>query len=796
MKKLLFLMMVTALLAASSYGRTVSVTSMTRNSEGRPTATLQFSTGDAAVLYVAYGAVDRGSDFDAWDYRRPVATVAGDTTTYTYVFQQDMDGDCKVARFFILEDYDLPLSKRYDYIQTDGSQYVETQFTPSGRSAVEMRLSLNSVDSSVALCCARLDADNKDSFTAFYIAGSSGGWRFDYFGTGVGSNFKPLAVVDQVYTMRLEGSGLYLDGSCLSSRTPVDKSSGRSLLLFGAKYGDNPAAAQYKASVKLYSMKAWSNSTDVASIVLDLVPTEYDGEPCLYNKVDGTYLKSARSGYPLGHGAEVAVVRPEVLSSSGSLNMSGVWYVDCVNGNDANLGTSAALPKQTIRAATTSAISGDIIRVAPGTYGALEGSQTWPESSVIGSRVVIPAGVTLESTGGAKNTFIVGAASQTSVAEGWLAGVGPGAVRCVVAGDGATLRGFTLTGGYTHNIEATLAEDYRGGAFATTSYSRTATLEDCIVSNNVSRAYTINMAIVRRCRVIGNVAGPSTTVTSSGSAGFGCYWYGSIVAGNCGNATIYNALAFDNCTIGYDNVYDPAGHGAQVLRWDVDAARSIVNSAILDGRISYASGPSAKVCCTNCLVIDSSSFNADLRSWAYNTIITNSAAAQVDSEYRPILGQFAGIDRGGSEHSSAALGDKDILGTPRILNGALDIGAVEYDWRPAFGAELGRRFTVTYASPSVTTNTTGGLLVPDGAVAGTVASAGPYAIAFTSTGGSMAVYVGGVLAGECSGAGERSVRFAVADAADEIRFVYTPEAGSTAVLKKFSGARGFSVSFR
>ena len=60
----------------------------------------------------------------------------------------------------------------------------------------------------------------------------------------------------------------------------------------------------------------------------------------------------------------------------------------------------------------------------------------------------------------------------------------------------------------------------------------------------------------------------------------------------------------------------------------------------------------------------------------------------------------------------------------------------------------------------------------------------------------IAVYVGDALAGTCSGTGEQSMRFIVSDPADEIRFVYTPEAGSTAVLKKFSGARGFSISFR
>ena len=60
----------------------------------------------------------------------------------------------------------------------------------------------------------------------------------------------------------------------------------------------------------------------------------------------------------------------------------------------------------------------------------------------------------------------------------------------------------------------------------------------------------------------------------------------------------------------------------------------------------------------------------------------------------------------------------------------------------------------------------------------------------------LAVYVGGELAGESSGTGEQSIRFIVGNVADEVHFVYTPEAGSTAVLKKLSGARGFSISFR
>ena len=52
----------------------------------------------------------------------------------------------------------------------------------------------------------------------------------------------------------------------------------------------------------------------------------------------------------------------------------GTWYVDCEKGDDANSGAFGS-PKATIRAATTNAASGDVIYVAPGTYGAAEGTQ-------------------------------------------------------------------------------------------------------------------------------------------------------------------------------------------------------------------------------------------------------------------------------------------------------------------------------------------------------------------------------------------------------------------------------------
>ncbi len=481
-------------------------------------------------------------------------------------------------------------------------------------------------------------------------------------------------------------------------------------------------------------------------------------------------------------------------------NEPSAWYVAQNGGSDANDGTSPTRAKATIKAAMALAIDGDTIRVAPGTYGAAEGTQT--ATSKVAARVVVKVGVTLESTDGATNTFIVGAAATGDQIDNVTYGTGTNAVRCVYAQSDAVVRGFTLTGG--RGVGAGDYSNNGNGAAFLSATARTATLEDCIVSNNASYRGVIFQAVVKRCRVLENVGVRTDNV--SASAGSSCSWYNCIIDKNRGSGTVQGAYAFENCTIGTNNV-DHTGGSPQVLYWWGGGDHAVINSVVLGGR--YYAGGDAKLYCTNCLVMANQIGSALKREQSYNTIFTNSAAMKVDSEYRPKLGEFVGIDAGDTAYSSDALGDRDFYGTPRILNGQIDIGAVEYDWRPTFNAELGRRFTMTYASPTVTTNATGGVkLVGDvGAlgeralpvcIVGTATSAGPYAFTFALAGGSAAVYVGGELAGEATGTGEQAIRFKVPDAAAEIRFVFTADTqnAGAAILRKFAGARGFTASFR
>ena len=461
------------------------------------------------------------------------------------------------------------------------------------------------------------------------------------------------------------------------------------------------------------------------------------------------------------------------------------WYVAQNGGNDANDGTSPASAKATINAAVVLSFSGDTIRVAPGTYGESEG--VWPATSKIGARIVLPEDVTIESTGGATNTFIVGAAATGSDIDNEAYGTGTNAVRCVYAKNGATVRGFTLTGGRTAG-KGDNADGW-GSAFYST-VDGGAAIEDCIVSNNAAYRGTLYQAVVRRCRIFDNIG---VNNSQSGAAGYKCRMYGSIIDRNGGGGTVSYSYDIVNCTFGAANYALNGAANFRVIY--TSGTKSLVNCAILGGGVQ---GGTTTLFLTNCLVVSNWMWGDSYvyQENRYQTIYTNSATVASDT-YSPVFGLFAGIDKGSNAFAPASMDGKDIFGRPRIMNGAIDIGAVEYDWRPTFAHAVGKKLTLTDISPSVTTNAAGWLLIPSGAVAGTVTERGKFYFTFTLSGGSLEAFVGGTSVGVYSAEGEQTIRIDVPDAATEFRLVFTPDAEnpSPMVLKKIVSGGGFIISF-
>lgn len=460
------------------------------------------------------------------------------------------------------------------------------------------------------------------------------------------------------------------------------------------------------------------------------------------------------------------------------------WYVDCEHGDDGNTGYSMDAARKTIRSLTTNecVIAGDVIHVAPGVYGEKEGKNDRKEGTTeaIFTRVVIPADVTVESTEGPERTFIVGAASPTPEYEPY--GLGPGAVRCVYGRAGSTLRGFTLTGGHTSSNQVVDASwDIIGSAIVGTSGY--ITVEDCIISNNVGRQYTCYQAKLNRCRVTDNYT------VANASGGFYCGWKNCVIARNHGNHTMFNNKGpVENCFMGPGNYSTISGDGrAQVVSCNVASYPIIlVNSVLEYGVFGLMKGTPVA---TNCVIQSGAvgGSNSVNPTNCFNCVTNKSSSAilaWVDSAYRP-LADTPLVDAGANDLISADAAELDLARNPRILNGSVDIGAYEYDWRPTYGEMLGRRVTVTEASPEVV-KTGDTLTIPSGGLSGTIGKDGPCTIDFAITGnGTLKVYLNGVLKGEYQ-QGATTAALGDVTAGTTFNLAYEPgegDAGGAAISK-------------
>lgn len=447
------------------------------------------------------------------------------------------------------------------------------------------------------------------------------------------------------------------------------------------------------------------------------------------------------------------------------------WYVDAENGSDFNFGGSADNALKTIRAATTNSIAGDVVLVAAGIYGESEGIQfhTKPidddKTSPInvGSRVLVPYNVTVRSLKGPENTIITGRAA-TSDADAY--GNGPDAVRCaMLEGSGSVLDGFTLTGGHT-STGSEGRDDNDGGAII----ARTgAVAKNCIITNNfAARSGAALKTTLIDCRILNN------TATVRASVGRECGFYRCIIDGNVGGEQAMQYFYdVDSCTIGKDNLDLNGGKGA-ILGYYASQNSKIANSVILGSWLSKE--PHCTI--RNCVFV-SKPANV-LQEHIADCIVTNLDSLAFDSEYHPVIGANVAIDIGDVSIVSDRIDDaKDLLGCQRIMNGRMDAGAVEADWRPLYAKYLGgRRLVVTAVSPEVRATAANQVYIPVGSVDCVLPLADMrnswFYVDFDVIGtGALNIHVDGVLAGSYS-SGRRQVRFSAGSGRVSVRMEYVP----------------------
>lgn len=477
-------------------------------------------------------------------------------------------------------------------------------------------------------------------------------------------------------------------------------------------------------------------------------------------------------------------------------------YVDAVNGDDANDGLTAATAKKTLAATLPLARRRETVHAARGDYNA--GSETYSQAFYLventkgfsPARGIVRRGVTLVADEGSDVTFITGA-----IGTGNNNNLGDDAVRCLTMLPSSTVRGFTLRNGATFHTTGMVYDNNVGGNILAPScengVSGTAMIEDCVLSNGCGRtAGCVAGGILRRCKVVNG------RCTSGASLSMYSRFENCLLIG-VGNTAVRNCGGMYSTTF-----YNPGNSTHQSngeLMSTMSGAR-FENSIMIAQNVAAENNSHISLKnvrnCIWCVGGDRTQIDA---ATSANVITGTLATAMLDTAhgYRPLAGSPA-INAGDQALLANMTGDAatDLVGTQRVYDGEVDIGAYEYDIRPAMASLLYKNATVTAAAPAATlVGET--IVLPSGEVAATFAfpATARFLVPVQVTGtGTFAIYVGDAAepaATATAAAGATELRLAV-PAGATARFVYEPGANDTgaAILGALANASGMTVIFR
>jgi hypothetical protein len=174
----------------------------------------------------------------------------------------------------------------------------------------------------------------------------------------------------------------------------------------------------------------------------------------------------------------------------------------------------------------------------------------------------------------------------------------------------------------------------------------------------------------------------------------------------------------------------------------------------------------------------------------------------LDEAYAPIDGSDL-VDAGDRALLAKLSGDvsTDLAGGQRIYGGALDIGAFEYDLRPALAKALHRRVTAVASAGEEIALADGKIRIPAGAIDAGISVTRESGFAFSAevTGsGTLSIYIGDMETPWrtlTAADGETELRFRVAAGTTALRFAYAPGASDAggASIGAFAGTNGFML---
>ena len=375
----------------------------------------------------------------------------------------------------------------------------------------------------------------------------------------------------------------------------------------------------------------------------------FDGEKVPFPDDDDTYVWSK-------------TVEDDLANHSLVLIYSKDWYVDAVNGNDANDGFTVKRAKKTLAGAMAipGLKAGHVVHAAPGVYN--EGVMAPQDTSChCSNRVVLAKGVGLVADQGPDVTAIEGHKSKVNAN-----GTGPDAIRCVYGKDNtAYVRGFTLRNGSTPAVAYAHDTSAGGGAVAG------ATAVDCVITNNTCgyRGGSACAGRFIRCRIGGNACADGST----GPDGYNCTFYGCEISGGVCLGNYYNCtlhvVPWGSGTLKIYNSYIDSSSAMSASSSQIYDLRNVISL----GSFNWAEGSTTNEFCRFNVKATETAVNPATRRPAAGSILVNAGDDELFLANFPAEFSF--------------LREQDLMGGPRRVGGAVDVGAGEYDWRTLTSAD-------------------------------------------------------------------------------------------------------------
>ncbi|MDD5704575.1 MAG: choice-of-anchor Q domain-containing protein [Kiritimatiellae bacterium] len=367
---------------------------------------------------------------------------------------------------------------------------------------------------------------------------------------------------------------------------------------------------------------------------------------------------------------------------------------------------------------------GELVLVSNGVYNV--GGAIAPSFAVT-NRVMVDKAVKVRSVNGPSATIIEGASDPSDTVNGF----GPGAIRCVYLGNGASLSGFTLRNGRTIKtgsdyantagggimlranclvsncvITANQAYSYGGGAMLWGS----AIMTHCTLTSNYGRSYgggaQTDGGVISKCVIVGN---------SSDNYGGGviCGFYSggvlshSVVSNNAsqwgpGGVQLHANTSMDNCLVVWNT--GKVAHASAGGPGGVECASKAAidnctvannNGKVRGGGVGFTAGSGSAM--SNCIVWGNTGgtdgFTNIYVSVSATAYINNSCAFPAPDAYGSgnigLNPRFADAAAGNfrlkmsspcinkGANASWMTGTVDLDGTARIKNDTVDMGAYE-----------------------------------------------------------------------------------------------------------------------